>query len=448
MKPILYEKNGITVIGTLEDVLSAKVSENLNGAFTATIVYPSVGLLYSQITYDSVIGIKPNQKSEIQLFRVAGIRQGIDETVQYSCEHISYELNKNPIMVISTKQDNGTLTGNPQMLLNYILNGTVVHNSFIGESDITQQKRVELDFMSAREAILKVQNYFGGELEWDNYRVILHSRRGVYDPKAVISYGNNLLDYSDQIDISNVYTAIAPYMQVTDEDGEKETVTIPQQYLPYWNVENYWYVRAKPVDLTNEFTEEDLASGDLSALLVSKAYEYMDSNDYDTELTHNVTISYVDLRKAKEFAAIETINDLGLADYVVLRDERKGINFKGKIVSYRYDAISEMYDSIEVGNPSQKLLDSLASIVDFGENSETIGEKVEDIEKVIDEYFSVITVEDKKITFKSGNIKDEKGVYNTYVYKLERDSDIQSSGKGRIISVIDPQNRKTKIKRK
>lgn len=459
MKPILYDKGGISSIGVLSNAISCSVSEQRNGEYTASLSYPYVGDYFAKIEYDSIVVMKPNQKSEPQMFRVSSISTPINGIVSYGLEHFSYELNKNPIFNASTFSDpeSGTTEGTPEDIFNYIFLSAAIVPSYTGTSDISETKICELDFMSARDAIFKVQGYFGGELEWDNHKVILHRTRGV-DNGTVISYGNNLIDYTKKIDVSNVFTAIAPYAQLDNEDGSKTLYTLPQNIVTYPNVDKYSYIRAKLVDFTGEFTDEELESirdehgiidsESLIGLLDVKAHDYMYKNVDISNNSHNVTLSYVDLRKSKEFAAIDTMNDLGLCDYVTLKDERLGVSFKGQVISTKFNVLTEMYDSIEIGNPTQQLLDSLASIVNFDSGSKTIGKTVNDIEKNLDEYFSEIKVTDSSITFKSGSIKDIKGVYNTYKYKLERDTDIQQEGKkGRIISFTDPQNRKTKIVR-
>lgn len=447
MIPILYNKGGYTEIGALADTISASVIEQRNGAYTASFTYPYVSDYFSQIDYDSTVLLKPNQKSEPQKFRVSSVSKPINGIVSYGCEHISYELNKNPIMVVKDNE------GTAQSVMQQIVNHPMIDCFYTVESDIEAVKKCEIDFMSVREAIFKVQQYFGGEFEWDNNKIILHNERGT-DNGAIISYGVNLLDYTHKLDVSNVYTAIAPYMQITNEDGSKTTYNLPEKIMTYYNVSDYYYIRAKAVDFTDEFTEEELknlkSDAEIWSALRSKAEMYIrrtETKDITRDISHNVTLSYVDLRKAKEFAAIETMNDLGLCDYVTLKDDRLGINFKGKVTMTKFNVLTEMYDSIEIGNPANQLLDTLASIVNFNSDT-TIGETVEEIEKNLDEYFSEIKIKDNEILFKSGNIKNIEGVYNEYKYKISRDTDIQEEGKkGKIISFIDPQNRKTKITR-
>lgn len=449
MIPILYNKSGYTEIGALTDTKLASVTEQRNGAYTASFTYPYVSDYFSEIDYDSIVLLKPNQKSEFQKFRVSSISKPINGIVSYGCEHISYELNKNPTLrFLGT--DSSIINGTAQQVLERIFLRTTVTRPYVGISDITDVKKCELEFMSAREAIFKVQQYFGGELEWDNYNVILHNSRGA-DNGAVISYGNNLLDYNQKINVSNIYTAIVPYMQVTEESGDKTLYTLPERYLTYYNADQYSYIRAKAIDFTDEFTEEEQKKSgtEIVALLRNKAAFYIAANNDYSFIFHNrnATLSYVDLRKAKEFATIDTMNDLGLCDYVTLKDDRLGINYKAQVITTKFNVLTEMYDSIEIGNPADQLLDMLASIVNFNSNV-TVGETVEEIEKNLDEYFSEIKVKDNQILLTSGNIKNIEGVYNKYKYQIIRDTDIQEEGKkGKIIAFVDPKNRKTKITR-
>lgn len=443
MKPILYTKEGTELIGILTETISCTVIEQRKGEYTASFAYPYVGVHFSEIDYDSMVRIKPNPRDEYQVFRVTDIGKAINGIVSYTLAHISYELNGNPVLSVSVE-------GTAQEVLQAILDSTVIQNHYAAQSDITDIKKCEFDQMSARDAILKTQQYFGGELEWDrNSRVILHSDRGK-DSGKIISYGVDLLDYTSKLDISNIFTAIAPFMWFYEND-EKLMYSLPEKILTYYNAENYSYVRAKPVDLTDKFTDEELEelSGETAIInaLRNKAYEYMQENSPNV-ISRNVTLSYVDLQKAKEFETIAEINDLCICDYVTLKDERLGVNIKAKVISTKFNVITEMYDSIEIGDPTDQLIDALASIVNFNNDGCTVGETIDNIEKNLDEYYSEIRVTDGQITFISGNIKNIEGVYNKYVYKISRDTDIQEEGKkGKIISFVDPKNRKTIIER-
>ena len=101
MIPILYDpletqfdSNGI---GLLTDVISCIVEEERNGSFELTLQYPQEGRLAKYITEDAVIKAKPNDKDGDQLFRIYKSGKPIGGVNTYYAEHISYELNMNPV---------------------------------------------------------------------------------------------------------------------------------------------------------------------------------------------------------------------------------------------------------------------------------------------------------------------------------------------------------------
>ena len=73
---------------------------------------------------------------------------------------------------------------------------------------------------------------FGGEFEWDNFKIYQHSSRGL-DRGVVIEYGKNLTKFEHSSDITDVYTHVFPYGIAEDkETGEETVVTLPEEVLP------------------------------------------------------------------------------------------------------------------------------------------------------------------------------------------------------------------------
>ena len=105
--PILYE-SGETVftnngIGMLSDILSCYATEERNGVFELEFKYPITGQFFSYIETDCIVKAKVNETSKLQLFRIYKHSKPIDGIVTFNAEHISYELNKNPIEEITIK---------------------------------------------------------------------------------------------------------------------------------------------------------------------------------------------------------------------------------------------------------------------------------------------------------------------------------------------------------
>ena len=72
---------------------------------------------------------------------------------------------------------------------------------------------------------------WGGEYEWDNWRVIHHQGRG-HNTGVVIEYGKNLTQLEHDSDNTDVYTDMLPYAVQTAEDGTETVVTLPEVLLP------------------------------------------------------------------------------------------------------------------------------------------------------------------------------------------------------------------------
>ena len=152
--PILYDpletqfdSNGI---GLLTDAISCIVEEERNGSFELTLQYPQEGRLAEHITEDAVIKAKPNDKDDDQLFRIYKSGKPIGGVNTYYAEHISYELNMNPVCrpKISGK--------NAQEAITQLLEEAVVENNYTAWSDITTRNSTQID------DVLSVRNILGG----------------------------------------------------------------------------------------------------------------------------------------------------------------------------------------------------------------------------------------------------------------------------------------------
>lgn len=125
MIPILYEAktSDFTGNGTgfLKDATECTVKEVRNGTFELTLKYPENGVYADKLTEDAIIKAKPNNKDNDQLFRIYKSGKTIAGVNTFYAEHISYELNSNPICqpVIEGK--------NPQQAIEQVLSQAAVH---------------------------------------------------------------------------------------------------------------------------------------------------------------------------------------------------------------------------------------------------------------------------------------------------------------------------------
>ena len=94
MIPILYDESTTDFttngIGALADAISCKVTEERNGAFELSMVYPVSGIHFDEIRYSCQI--KVDLVNSTQVFRIYSITKPMNGLVVIDAEHLSYQL--------------------------------------------------------------------------------------------------------------------------------------------------------------------------------------------------------------------------------------------------------------------------------------------------------------------------------------------------------------------
>ena len=193
---------------------------------------------------------------------------------------------------------------------------------------------------------------WGGEYEWDNFNVILHSKHGK-DNGVVIEYGKNLTDMEQDNDFTDVYTDILPYAVFSDENTEK-VITLSEITLPI--IDN----PTRQKTLIKDFTEffEDKASINENSLR-NKAKEFIKVNPLGVE-TPTLTVAFEPLWKQPEYSAI--LERVSLCDTVTIRHSALGITAKSKVIKTVYDALAEKYVSITLGTAKSNFVNTVGDI--------------------------------------------------------------------------------------
>lgn len=365
MIPILYDpletqfdSNGI---GLLTDAISCIVEEERNGSFELTLQYPQEGRLAKYITEDAVIKAKPNDKDGDQLFRIYKSGKPIGGVNTYYAEHISYELNMNPVCRprISGK--------NAQEAIAQLLEEAVIENNYTAWSDITTRNSTQIDDVLSVRNILggtegSILDVWGGEYQFDNFTVKLHKSRGS-DTGATIRYGKNLISAEQERNIGDVITAIFPYCYYTPEKEEGATeepdpvfVSLPEKFINTPNAGKYARLKCAPMDFSDEFEDGVIVSEEM---LRKVAKTYTESGIDEPKISIKAT--FQNLKKTKDYENIQALETIGICDTVTVMIEKLGIEAKAKIVKYSYDSIKERFDSVEIGEPKTNLTKAITA---------------------------------------------------------------------------------------
>jgi phage minor structural protein len=359
MIPILYaaSETDFTTngIGLLTDAVSCTVTEERNGAYEATLVYPAKGHLAEYIAEDTIIKAKANDTDEPQLFRIYKSGKQIGSNTTWNAEHISYELTGNPVERFS-------ISGvNAEQALNRLLAAAVFKHKYTAASDITTVNKTSIaDVVSVRKALGGVEgsilDTWGGEYHFNNYRIELLKARGA-DNGVTIEYGKNLTDAKQERNIANIVTAIFPYAKYTPEGEESEVyVSLKEKTLVHAGAADYAYKRCEIVDFSSEWESGTIITADM---LRAKAEAYLEK--ISTEPDINITLSYAQLKKTKDYKNIQAMENVALCDTVTVRIDKLQIEATAKIVKAKYDSLKERYDTMEIGSVRTNLTKQLTA---------------------------------------------------------------------------------------
>ena len=154
------------------------------------------------------MGVVTDDTGDFQPFDIVSFTRPINGVVTFHCTHISYRQSYMTVTGsnINSLADAFTLLSNAQP-----------SNPFTYETDKTST-----GYMSSADGVPKtvrsmlggiegsILDAYGGEYEWDKFRVILHSARGSLR-NFTIRYGVNMLDYNEELDNSGTFMSCVPY---------------------------------------------------------------------------------------------------------------------------------------------------------------------------------------------------------------------------------------------
>ena len=347
MTPILLS-DPETKLGFLVDATKCEVTEERNGSFELALEYPVAGQYFSDVTAGRYIKAKPNDTSEAQIFKIYSVSKPINGTITVNAEHISYALSHYPIKKLDA-QKTTALVAIQRVLSAANSNLENPHKFSVVFSDIDTLTNFGAELCSARAALGGIEgsilDCYGGEYEFDNYKIKLHKNRGK-DNKVAIRYGKNMTDMKLLVSTENSYTGIFPY--VYDDD---KLITLAGGTIHVTNNSGI-EERILLMDFSSYFEngEEKNATN-----LKTHVDKYLEDNDINA-VEGSMTVSMIDLSKTAnaEFAALETVS---LCDTVKVVNTLMDVTLSMKVIKTVYDSISEQYKSLELGTPSGSFAD-------------------------------------------------------------------------------------------
>lgn len=381
MMPILYSSEEYSFasngLGRLSDCTRCEVTEERNGMYVCEFDMPVTSGMYSLVQEGRYIGAIHDDKHDVQPFMIYARSAPINGVVTFYANHISYKL-KNIILKPFTATSCAQALARMQT-------ETYNENPFTFWTD----KNVNANFknvvpascrsMLAGQAGSILDVYGTGEYEYDKWAVKLYLHRG-QDNGVSIRYGVNLLDIRHDTDISDSFSAVAPYYK--SEDGTT-VVTLPEGYvvspnvqteLVPWTTETGEFVIDQDGEII-EFATPNIViaardfTGDFEdvptvAQLRQAATDYL-ANNSPWMPKDNITVSFVDMAHTEDYKDVAALQRVSLCDYVNVYCGPLGVDAVSmQVIRTVYNTLSETYNSIELGTAQATYADTIMENVD------------------------------------------------------------------------------------
>ena len=355
MKPILFAKTATTFttngLGRL-NFIKCTVTEERNGQYILEGTIAEDELHASSLEMGSIIVAKPNQTSALQAFRVHKLVKPINGIYEIAAQHISYQLSFIPTMPFSITVASTACNSTLQALKSNAAE-SCPFTFWTNVTTVSSYKQTAPASIRSRLGGVEgsVLDQFGGEYEWDNYTVKLHSARGVQTPSVTLRYGKNITDLNQEEEINNVITGVCPYWM--DSEGGN-VVTLPEKTVDSSTASSYPFKRTIPLDLSSDWEEAPT-----QAQLRARAQAYVNSSGIGIPKV-NIKVSFVNLADTEEYKDIAALQTVSLCDYVAVQFEKLGISTQAKVVKTVYNVLLDRYDSIEVGSLRSSLAETIS----------------------------------------------------------------------------------------
>ena len=357
MIPILYENtetefktNGL---GRLRDCIRCEVTEERNGIYECEFEYPVNGSHYKDILLGRIIACEHDESNDPEPFDIYSYSRPIDGVVTFRARHISYRQRG----MIAYGENINSLGDAFAMLKN-----AVPYNPFLYNTDMNKN-----GYMAAADGVPRsvremlggvegsILDTYGGEFEWTKFVVKLWKTRGE-ERDFSIRYGVNLMDYTEEMDFSESYTAVVPFW--VNEDIIVKGGVISSGNTGYDGRETCF-----PLDLSDKFETQPTISQ-----LEDMAGSFLSANNTAFP-SQNIKVDFIRLQDSDEYHQYANLQKCRLCDSVRVIFPLYDMNASMKIVRVVWDVLAERYIEMELGNLSTSLSEALGITPDSNSTS-------------------------------------------------------------------------------
>lgn len=354
MKPILYDfgetsftSNGL---GRIDTTIECLVTEERNGIYECDFIVPVTDPRFDDILPGRSIAVTHGDGGDTQPFDIVSMSRPIDGKVTFHAVHVSYRLTG---IVAKAKNINSLAdafqalveTAQPSDAMVFDFSADFTRNGYMAAFDGIP--RTVRQLCGGIEG--SILDTYGGEYEFDRFRVVLHSARG-QKRDFTIRYGVNMTEFQDDTDYQGTYTSCVPYWSGGD-GGVIVTcnpLKVDSGFVSYDGRDT-----CIPLDLTEKFESKPTR-----AQLKNAALSVMQSKQTNLP-RQNISVDFLRLQDFEEFKDFANLLECKLCDTIDVVFPRYNMRGSFKIVRTVWDVLAGRYKEMELGNLQTSLAEAL-----------------------------------------------------------------------------------------
>ncbi len=339
---ILYEKGTTNFtkngLGYLNNILNARVTEELNGEYSLIFEYPINETLSNEIVEERIVKCNVSDGTQ-QCFIIKNIVKTY-EKMTITCSHLFY------LLLTDLAEDIYPQNLSPKPFLdwilaraNYVLPFTTTSDvSAVGSARYVRRNLVDVILGEENNSMV---NLFGIEIKRNNWNIALNSRVGA-DRGETLIYGKNITGINLSIDTNETYTRIMP----VGFDG----LLLPEKYIDATNINDYPYPKIGIFQFSNiRYDPEDSDAyqtlADAYAALRNEVAKLYANGVNEPKI--NIKIDWLELSKTEEYKQYSNLERVELGD--TIHAKIFGLDYTTRVIKTVYNPLNNRMEQFEIG---------------------------------------------------------------------------------------------------
>lgn len=297
----------------------------------------------------SIESVQPAWTVKPQLFRIYNVEKGIN-TVTVSARHISYDL----LVNITSYSVSGAVTC--KNALAGIMNGCVSAHDFEAYTNLADARTgIGWKYVNPISALLDPETglttLYGAALVRNNWELYILKDPGL-NRGVTVEYGKNMTGISYSEDNDSIVTRIIPMGET--KDGNPLMLAGSAPWVDSPRVNDYPIIYTQTLQCTDcKVGSDGVTTAIARARMKEQAQAVFDAGGDLPGV--ELAVDFVSLGDTAEYPQYKDLERCFLWDYVIVRHKQQGIDVTARIVSIRWDCLTERMDGMEIGQVGKTL---------------------------------------------------------------------------------------------